>query len=771
MLGILPGTMVGGKIGSVLNMKPEGAAGSSAQTPDLFSLALNVELKGQVVQVEVGASTLVSDVYEKAVALLGGEKARKEASDRALLYKETSIFLPPARRIDSFLWNTEPGEYIELTLKKKEKKDLPIVILIDGKTEMIEVNPNTTVQGVIQLLPRRTLEDEFNTIYCKKGKLDWAAKIVTVIKKDEALECKLDPELKGQGGFKDKKKARKSMAPMKKPITPSSSASSISSAGAGAKDKEKDKKNLERLLVNRPSEADLKRKNIIVDFKTDAKTSAPAAVDPNSALPLQLKLFFQLGSFLKKQLDLVGLFRVSGDVEEVKSFYGSLWGPKIDWSGTQKDPHIVSSCLKLYLRKQADPLIPFANYNEFLSAQKLEDDDAQLEAIKIALSKLPEPNASILHYLMHLLTLVAEHEPANKMNPINIGIVFGPTIMWDPKPNVMDYSSTGYQSNLVTNMIQHYDSLWTTQPPSDASVSDDSAVSASNNSNNASNNGISDSSAASSPASSLDTSSLLPTLEHSHSESSIGRSHSPSRPQPYRPQPPGAGLGASVGSGAASGAPLPNPAAGGPPKRMLPKMPPSLPPGSPSQGNAPGNSPPMHAHVAHGNGNGAGFGMAPSSSAEQVGTTSGPPSRSTSFRKSLPPNSQPPVAPVNGLTPLPETGELHHAQSTPLQHHFHERAHSSTAGLGAGRPTPPISANSSPTQRRMSSPSATKYDALIQSIEEELRDNIVLGACPSATSAATNMDQLKAFLNNMTHVELVRHTAAIIAAAGGRPSS
>lgn len=733
MLGFIPPGMLGPKVASVLNARPDSTQ-SVSQTPDLFSFDIAVELKGQIAMVDVGGSTLVSDVMEKAIAALG-EKAKKDAADRALFYKETSIFLPAGRRIDSFLWTIEPGEVLELSLKKKDKKEVPMIVLVEGKTEMIDINPNTTVQGVIQLLPRRGIEDDFLTLYNKKGKLDWPTKVASLIKKDEAMECKLDPELKASGGFKDKKKSRKSMAPLKKPITPSASASSIPS-----KDKEKDKKNLERLLGNRPSEADLKKKNIIVDFKTDAKASAPAAVDPNSALPLQLKLFQQLGAFLKDHLELVGLFRVSGDVEEVKAFYTSMWG-KIDWNGTQKDPHIVSSALKLYLRKQTDPLIPFQHYSEFLTAQKIEDDDAQQAAIKVALAKLPEPNASILHYLMHLLTLVADKEPSNKMNPINIGIVFGPTIMWDPKPNVMDYSSTGYQSNLVTNLIQHYSIFWTTPAPSDAQFT--AAASGDVESDTSSSVG-----AGASPGSSVDTSSIG-VLEHSLSDPFLGRSHSPSRPQPMRPMPPG-GL------------------AGGPPKRMPPKMP--APPPS-LVGGAGGASAAPSSTTSPGLPNGGG--LTPSSSSEQLPIMSGAmggaigggvggmsPSglRNAGYRKSLPPNMIPPAPPSLVSLPEDETGSFN--APAPVAHH--ERAGSSGP---FARPSPP---NGSPLRSRFSSASLSKYDSLLQSVEAEIRDNLPLGSSPSATSCMASPEELRVYLTNMSHTELVKHTLAMISAAAGK---
>jgi hypothetical protein len=796
-------SVVGSTSDSVLNnsksdgMVSAGGGLGGSSTPDLFSFSFNIELKGQFVNVEVGASALMSEVYEKALTMFG-EKLRKDGMERVLFFKETSIYLPHSRRADSFLITPDIGESIELELKKKDKKATPIVVIVDGsKTETVEINPNTTVLGVIQLLPRKNLDDDFMTLFNKKGKIDWMTKVSSVIKKEEALECKIDADLKtagsaginlgigailSQSSYSKKKSSssnnRKSMAPSsslkgispvgsgsgspsgtnsKSPsMTPSSSLSSIPTASS--KEKEKDKKNLERLLTNRPSEADLKKKNIIVDFKTDAKAAAPAAVDPNSALPLQLSLFMQLGAYLKGHLDLVGLFRVSGDVEEVKGFYQSMFGPspKINWEASAHDPHIASSALKLYLRKQADPLIPFSLYNEFMTAQKTEDEENQRSLIKSAIEKMPQPNASILQYLIHLLTLVAAREPVNKMSPINIGIVFGPTIMWDPKPNVMDFSSTGYQSSLVTNMIDHYSTFWTASPPSDDS-SGDSTVSSTNG--NSGNSEIQQQQQQGSPpsipiVSSPDISSTSSDLEPSKSDTSLPVAGGRPTPGSFRPTPP---AGGSPGAGGAA------PPAGQIPKRMPPKFPPS--------------GPPPAANTNVGVGASVGAGNAGGVAATVNGSGDALQSR-LSFRKSLPPNMAPPIAPspsggsiaVGGGAPpslgvVPEVGSFE--SSPPPSRHVlgstgsRPGSVSSTGGAAAG-----TSPNSSPAHsRRPSSLSAAlpRFDTQLMAAEQEIRDS-ALPAGVFSTIAALPLEELRAHFLSQPSSEATKHLIAILAA-------
>jgi len=721
------------KMGSVLHGKAEGVP-PTASTPDLFSYCFYVDFKGQSAQVEVGGSSLVSEVYDKVLAGLG-DKLRKDALERVLFYKDTAIYLPNLRRVDSFLLNPDVGDIIELDLKKKDKKAIPMAVLCDGKTETVEINPNTTVQGVIQLLPRKTPDDEFLTLFNKKGKLEWQAKVATLLKKDETLEAKLDADLKAMGGSvssKDRKKNnRKSMQPLRKPLSASSSSPSITPAGSSPATPAptpsgslKDKKALERLISNRPTEADLKKKNIIVDYKSDVKAAAPAAIDANAALTLQLRLFVELGTYIKQHLDLVGLFRVSGDVEEVKQFYQSMWG-KINWAATANDPHVATSALKLYLRKQADPLIPFANYQEFMAAQKTNDEHEQIAAMKAAIAKLPEPNASILHYLIHFLTLVAEHEPSNKMNPINIGIVFGPTIMWDPKPDVMDYSSTGYQSSLVTNMIDHYNDLWTTPPP-DGGFSAHLDITDSHSD--------SGSQAAPSPGSSYSPKGFASPLEHASMDI-----------------PP---LLTKLSSPNLMVRPVPSSPAGGPPKRGSPKLPPGGPPKLP-----PGGPP-------------SSGGISPSSSGSNISITPSPNGphpainaadllqTRASFRKSLPPNA---IAAMTGA-PSPSGGANLSSVS--------EAGTTSTA-TGSHvpiRPSPPsVPANPLPSKaRRISASIGTRYDSQLTMVQEEIRDNIMLGTCPTATSLTANMDELRAHLATLSHADLVNHMSILLAAIGGR---
>lgn len=54
--------------------------------------------------------------------------------------------------------------------------------------------------------------------------------------------------------------------------------------------------------------------------------------------------------------------------------------------------------------------------------------DTCIDEFRIVLNSLPPENFNLLKYLCQFLTKIADKEHVNKMNGINLGIVFGPNI-------------------------------------------------------------------------------------------------------------------------------------------------------------------------------------------------------------------------------------------------------------------------------------------------------------------------------------------------------
>jgi hypothetical protein len=241
--------------------------------------------------------------------------------------------------------------------------------------------------------------------------------------------------------------------------------SSASSGGIGGNammdapiTKEQKASALSGFLLNRPSKEMLVQKNIMSKVEAEAATAG--------VTPLKLDIFHQLCKFLEQHIELQGLFRISGGLQDVRALYLQFGGSgALDMKSAIDDPHTATGALKLYLREQKDPLIPFSLYAECLKAQRMRDTNAQLQAIRTVVAKLPEPNLSIVKHLMDFLRRVAAKSAINLMNPGNLGIVFGPTIMWDPDTTSLNFENTNVQSGFVVSMITSYDFIFNGESP------------------------------------------------------------------------------------------------------------------------------------------------------------------------------------------------------------------------------------------------------------------------------------------------------------------
>lgn len=383
------------------------------------------------------------------------EKVKKLIPDKVPYYSASGIFLPLKRTLESLL--LKDGDII--TFKKKDKKPQTIrVNLADSEGETIEIFSNTTTWGAIQLIKARCDGNPtMFSLYTSKGKrLEHKDKLS--LKKDDVVEYRADLEKKdgklnssGFGVFNVMKRAKSRLS--------QKSSKRLSDPRMQPTHKLEAKSILDKFLSERPTEKELKDRKILVDYKSEHRFAAPVAADPSMVPPLNLQVVEKLLKIIGENLNVVGLFRVSGGVEVVENLYQQFWFPDRDLEDI-KDAHIYTSALKLYLRKQAEPLIPFSLYDRFIKAQKVNDYDQRVEEVRKVVQCMPSPNDEILYKLVYLLKKVTDNQSVNMMGSHNLGIVFGPSIMWDPNPGLLDFSATGYQSSLVDTMISNFEEIW-----------------------------------------------------------------------------------------------------------------------------------------------------------------------------------------------------------------------------------------------------------------------------------------------------------------------
>ncbi|KPJ07914.1 Rho GTPase-activating protein 21-B [Papilio machaon] len=151
----------------------------------------------------------------------------------------------------------------------------------------------------------------------------------------------------------------------------------------------------------------------------------------------------------------VGVYRVPGNAGGVAALAAALdrgCAPAGDprWA----DVHVASSLLKAYLRRLPDPLLTHHLYPAFIAADRSPERGRELRRLVHA---LPAAHYATLRYLVQHLRRVAAHSASNKMEPRNLAIVFGPTLVRaasdDMLAMVNDMSS---QCRIIESFLIHY---------------------------------------------------------------------------------------------------------------------------------------------------------------------------------------------------------------------------------------------------------------------------------------------------------------------------
>ncbi|KAH3745588.1 slit-robo rho GTPase activating protein 1,3 [Pelomyxa schiedti] len=170
-------------------------------------------------------------------------------------------------------------------------------------------------------------------------------------------------------------------------------------------------------------------------------------------------VFYKLCALLiEGGLETEGIFRVSGDQVKIKNTCKNFAECPSTDSLSRQDIHNIAGVLKYYIRNNTEPLVPQMLYNNFLSAQEAKS----VELLKQAVSELPAANKLLLHCLVDLLYKVAEHSEKNKMDATNLGVVFGPTIMWNTAEEdlALSLQNNKLQCELVVTFINRHNEIF-----------------------------------------------------------------------------------------------------------------------------------------------------------------------------------------------------------------------------------------------------------------------------------------------------------------------
>ncbi|KAM4678317.1 rho GTPase-activating protein 25 isoform 2-T2 [Discoglossus pictus] len=158
-----------------------------------------------------------------------------------------------------------------------------------------------------------------------------------------------------------------------------------------------------------------------------------------------------------------GIFRLPGQDTMVKQLKEAFDAGERPSFCKDTDVHTVASLFKLYLRELPEPVIPWSQYEDFLTCEKTistEEGKGHKELMK-QMSLLPKENYNLLSFICRFLYEVQNNSSVNKMSVDNLAMVIGVNLL---KPKIEDpvalMRGAPQIQKLMTVMISHHEKFF-----------------------------------------------------------------------------------------------------------------------------------------------------------------------------------------------------------------------------------------------------------------------------------------------------------------------
>ncbi|XP_057597447.1 SLIT-ROBO Rho GTPase-activating protein 1 isoform X5 [Hippopotamus amphibius kiboko] len=156
-----------------------------------------------------------------------------------------------------------------------------------------------------------------------------------------------------------------------------------------------------------------------------------------------------------------GIFRVSGsqvEVNDIKNSFERGENPLAD-DQSNHDINSVAGVLKLYFRGLENPLFPKERFNDLISCVRIDNLYERALHIRKLLLTLPRSVLIVMRYLFAFLNHLSQYSDENMMDPYNLAICFGPTLM--PVPEIQDQvSCQAHVNEIVKTIIIHHETIF-----------------------------------------------------------------------------------------------------------------------------------------------------------------------------------------------------------------------------------------------------------------------------------------------------------------------
>nr|XP_060633517.1 SLIT-ROBO Rho GTPase-activating protein 1 isoform X2 [Anolis sagrei ordinatus] len=156
-----------------------------------------------------------------------------------------------------------------------------------------------------------------------------------------------------------------------------------------------------------------------------------------------------------------GIFRVSGsqvEVNDIKNSFERGENPLAE-DQSNHDINSVAGVLKLYFRGLENPVFPKERFNDLISCVRIENLYERALHIRKLILTLPRSVLIVLRYLFAFLNHLSQYSDENMMDPYNLAICFGPTLM--PVPDIQDQvSCQAHVNEIIKTIIIHHETIF-----------------------------------------------------------------------------------------------------------------------------------------------------------------------------------------------------------------------------------------------------------------------------------------------------------------------
>ncbi|KAI5623858.1 SLIT-ROBO Rho GTPase-activating protein 1 isoform X1 [Silurus asotus] len=156
-----------------------------------------------------------------------------------------------------------------------------------------------------------------------------------------------------------------------------------------------------------------------------------------------------------------GIFRVSGsqvEVNDIKNSFERGNDPLTD-DEDNHDINSVAGVLKLYFRGLENPLFPKERFNDLISCIRIENLYERALYIRKILLTVSRSVLIVMRYLFAFLNHLSQYSDENMMDPYNLAICFGPTLM--PTPDTQDQvSCQAHVNEVIKTIIIHHETIF-----------------------------------------------------------------------------------------------------------------------------------------------------------------------------------------------------------------------------------------------------------------------------------------------------------------------